>query len=146
MRRVKVNDPGYYMSGPKRQIACSIAKREDFAALAAVLKAREIDPDEVQLIQGEEGAVIMDRSGEHHGLIANIRRLFPMINNHVIANMSVAEEVLMAGGWALAIPAADEKAADELADILGQHNADNIFWFGKNEMIRYGSAAEIPAE
>lgn len=141
--RVQVNDPGYYMSALKRQIGCSVATEEQYRALAMALRAHGVDPDKVKVVQGEDGADIIDRSGEGHGLLANLKRLFPMVNNHVLANMGAVEEVLKAGGYALAIPAEDEEAANAIADIFRAHKAENILWFGKDEMIKYNP---LPAE
>lgn len=141
--RVQVNDPGYYMSAPKRRIGCSVASNVEYRMLAGALRAHGVDPDTVKAVQGEEGVDIIDRSGEEHGMLANLKRFFPMMNNHVLANMGAIEEVLEAGGYAISIPAEDEDTANELADIFRAHGAQNILWFGKDEMIKYNP---LPAD
>ncbi len=133
---VEVNDPDYYMSEPKRQIGCSLPSTEDYEAAVAALVAHGINTEDLKALHGQEGADIMDLTGEHHGFFAGIRRIFPTINNDIMLNMSNVEEALKAGGYALAVPAAEFDDAREIANILRQHNASNMLYFGKKNMWR----------
>lgn len=133
---LQVNDPDYYMAVPKRQIGCSIPTTEDYDNAVAALAASGIDPDDVRALHGRDGADILDLTGEHHGFFDGIRRIFPTINNEVMFNMSNVEKALNAGGYALAVPAAEFDDARRIADILRLHNADNMLYFGKQSMWR----------
>ncbi len=133
---VEVNDPDYYMSEPKRQIGCSLPTTQDYEAAVAALIAHGIDADDLKALHGQAGADIMDMTGEHHGFFAGIRRIFPTINNAIMLNMSNVEEALKAGGYALAAPAKEFDDARAIADILRQHNASNMFYFGRKKMWR----------
>ncbi len=134
---VTVNDPEYYMSEPKQQIGCTLATTEDYEAAIAALIDHGIGPNDLRALHGPEGADILDILGEHHGLIANIRRIFPTINNAVMENMNKTDEALKAGGYALIAPAGEYDDAKAIAAILRNHNAGNMFYFGNNKMWRF---------
>ncbi len=135
--QIELNDPAYYLSEPKRQIGCSLATAGDFDGAVADLIAHGISQSDLRALHGQPGADIIDILGEHHGLIANIRRIFPTINNHVMENMGNVDQVLKAGGYALLAPAAEYEDAKAIADLLRGHNAANIFYFGKRRMWRF---------
>ena len=134
---IQINDPDYYMTEPKRQITCTIATQADYDALTAALQAAGISSDSVRVLHGAEGADIMDMSGERHGLIANLRRLFPMVNNTVLGHMAAAEEVLKAEGYAIAVPASSLEDAEQIAGVFRSHNAQNTLYFAKNKMWKF---------
>lgn len=133
----EVNNPEYYMSEPKRQIGCSIPTTEDYESAVKAIIAMGIDVADLKVLHGQEGADILDMSGEHHSFFAGIRRIFPTINNDIMLNMSEVEKVLKADGYALAAPAAEREDAKKIAHILLANNATNILYFGKNKMWRY---------
>lgn len=141
MKKIEINDPGYYMSEPKRQISCSVTTDEQYKSLTAALAAAEVDMEAVRVIQGTEGSEILDMTGEHHGLIANIKRFLPSVNSNIQAHMSAVEEVLEGGGYAILVPAPREEDADALCAILSEQGAGHIFWWGKNTMIWYNRSA-----
>lgn len=141
MKKLEINDPDYYMSEPKRQISCSVATDAEYRSLTAALGAADVDMKAVRVIQGTEGAEIMDMTGERHGLVANVKRFFPSINTTIREHMAAVEDVLVAGGYAILIPARQQQDADALASILSEQGAGNIFWWGKNTMIWYNRAA-----
>lgn len=133
---VEINNADYYMPQPKRQLGCSLESTEDYEAAVADLVAAGIAADDLMALHGDEGAAIMDMSGEHHGFFAGLRRIFPTINNDIMLNMSNVEEALKAGGYALAVPAAELEDARKIRDILRRHNADNMLYFGAKRMWR----------
>ena len=133
---VEINSPEYYVPQPKRQVGCSLASKEQYDGAVAELTSSGIDPTELMALHGEEGAQIMDMTGEHHGFFDGIRRIFPTINNEVMLNMSNVENALKAGGYALAVPAAELEDARRVRDILRNHRAENMLYFGKKGMWR----------
>lgn len=138
MDSIRINDPDYYMSEPKRQIACTLTAQGDYEAMTAALAAAGIDTDAVKVIHGPQGAEIMDREGDSHGFFASVARIFPSINDQVAANMEAVEGALNNGGYAIAVPAAEEEAADAVAAIMLRHNGENIFWWGRHTILKYG--------
>lgn len=131
---IQINDPDYYMSEPKRQITCTVATHADYDALTTALTSSGVDPAGIKVLHGPQGAKIMDMSGEGHGFIAYLRRLFPMVDPTVLDHMAAAEDVLNADGYALAVPAAELEGAETIAGTYRNHNAANIVYFAKNKM------------
>lgn len=140
MESIQINDPDYYMSEPHCQIACTLTAQSDYEAMTAALAAAGIDGEGTKVIHGSDGAEIMDKDGEHHGFLANIARIFPTINTHVATNMEAVEDVLHAGGYAIAVPAVTEEDEDSVAAIMLRHHGENLFWWGLHTRLQYGSS------
>lgn len=140
MESIQINDPDYYMSEPKCQIACTLAAQNDYEAMSAALAAAGIAADAVMVIHGSDGAEIMDREGDHHGFLASVARIFPTINDRVATNMKAVENVLNDGGYAIAVPAVTDEDADSIAAIMVSNNGQNVFWWGPHTMLQYGSS------
>lgn len=134
---IRINDPEYYMAEPKRQVTCTVADSSNSEALLGDLLALGIDRSSIRVLHGPDGADILDMSGEQHGLVANLRRLFSTMNDTVGLHMEAGERVLRAGGYALAVPAAELDGARQIAGIMKHHHAENILYFAKRDMWKF---------
>ena len=132
-----MNDPGYYMSEPKRQIGCSVTDGDAYKSLVTDLTRAGVAPGEVRVIHGAKGAEIRDAAGDRHGFVANLRRFFPTSDSGIKEHMGRVDKILNEGGYAVLVPAGSQPEADRIAKLLISSGADNILWWGPNTIIMY---------
>jgi hypothetical protein len=114
---------------PKNRVVAVIA---DDAHLSAALRDLErvgVNMPDVNVLSGEEGARLLDRTGTGHGLRARLLRAFQRGAYEVDA-LRAHERALQAGQHVVYVPVRDERQARRVADVLRSADGHYLLYFG----------------
>ena len=125
--RPRRNEPRFYRY-PMRRVAAII---DDSASLEASLKELEtadIDVSAVNVLSGQEGARLLDRTGTLHGLRGRLLRLAQWTASEYDA-LAAHEKALINGHHVLYVPVKGSDQRQRVVDIIRGHGGYGIFHF-----------------
>jgi hypothetical protein len=119
---------------PVREIAALFPNIE--AAISAWNETHLVAADAAKprILQGEEGARILDTHGTEHGLKARLQRLWQNIGN-LENDLAIYGEGLRKGKALLSVGCSRDVARD-LAQVFEQHGASAIIYFDRYSAAR----------
>ncbi len=98
----------------------------------ALLQLRQIGVDlsAVHVLSGTEGAALLDRRGERHGLKARLLRLLQWTASENEA-LEIHDRALRDGGHVLYVPARGEDHKGRVAEALRAAGGHHLVYFGR---------------
>ncbi|MDQ3763982.1 MAG: hypothetical protein M3460_20980 [Actinomycetota bacterium] len=127
MSQPRRNEPRFYRY-PMRRVAAII---DDSASLEVTLKDLEtagIDVSAVNVLSGEEGARLLDRTGVAHGLRGRLLRLAQWTASEYDA-LAAHEKALINGRHVLYVPVNGSDQRQRVVDIIRDHGGYWIIHF-----------------
>jgi hypothetical protein len=82
-----------------------------------------------RILQGEEGARILDRTGSEHGGVPRLRRFIQNLNSK--QNVLALFDEGLRNGDALLTVASTHNSSDSIADVLQRHGGHAMYFFGE---------------
>jgi hypothetical protein len=103
----------------------------DAPATVAELASAGIEPNDVTLLRGKEGAARIDATGEATGLAARLRQAMSFTLADQMPDLVLYEAALRDGRAVLAIPVGQDETKDAALAILRRRGAHFINFFGR---------------
>jgi hypothetical protein len=99
----------------------------------ATLDGNGVDVSGVRILQGDEGARILDRTGAKHGLRSRLRRLVENLG-YDQEILSLYDEGVRKGESIVAMPAGPNECTF-LGQIFADHQGHSVFYFGNSNAV-----------
>ena len=119
---------------PVREVAALLPNTEAAISAWEEMQSAATDVNNPRILQGEEGARILDTHGTEHGLKARLQRLWQNIGN-LENDLAVYGEGLRKGKALLSVGCSREVARD-LAQVFEHHGGSAIIYFDRYSAAR----------
>jgi hypothetical protein len=118
---------------PTNSVTGHFANFEDADAALNELKTVGYGEEQFDILCGPEGALALDRTGQHHGLAAQLVRFAQQLSDLEHPLMQRYEEALNAGHIAVAVKVeGNQEKIDQVHQIFKSHHGHDIVFYGKN--------------
>jgi len=125
------HDAGYVYE-PTHAVTADFPHGVDVQALQRALTNAGFGPDQMQVLQGEAGAVQLDLKGERHGGWVHFRRELERVFADETVVLDRAEEVLQSGGVVVAaFTGGDAARKAQAAQVLKSHGGQAVRYWGQ---------------
>ncbi len=123
------NEPVFYRYPMQRLVA---VLDEGAGVDEALQRLREIGVDlsAVHVLSGTEGAALLDRRGERHGLKARLLRLLQWTSAEN-DTLEIHDRALRDGGHVLYVPVRGEDRKERVAEALRAAGGHHLVYFGR---------------
>jgi hypothetical protein len=119
---------------PVREVAALFPSTEAAVSAWNEMQSAATSVTKPRILQGEEGARILDTHGTEHGLKARLQRLWQNIGN-LENDLAVYGEGLRKGEALLSVGCSRD-VARELAQVIEQHGGSAIIYFDRYSAAR----------
>jgi hypothetical protein len=95
-----------------------------------------VDPSGVHVLSGSEGAALLDRRGQRHGLRGRLTRLLQWTSSENDM-LDLHDQALQNGGHVLYVPVRGEDRKQRVAEALRAAGGHNLVYFGRFQTEKY---------
>ncbi|MBV9060598.1 MAG: hypothetical protein JOZ09_15805 [Pseudonocardiales bacterium] len=114
---------------PVHAVSALLPDEQSTVAACQDLDNAGFEVTQAQILRGEEGARILDRSGTQHGYAAHLVRILQRLGMDE-SSLDVYDEALRNGETLISIPCASDSARD-VAYILENHGGHAMFYWDR---------------
>ena len=123
------NEPRFYRYPMQRLVAVLDEETAMDDALGR-LRGLGVDLSGVHVLSGPEGAALLDRRGEGHGLRARLLRLLQWTSSEN-ETLDIHDRALRDGGHVLYVPVRGEDRKERVAEALRAAGGHHVVYFGR---------------
>ncbi|MGY2005081.1 hypothetical protein [Blastococcus sp. SYSU DS1024] len=123
------NASGFYRY-PMQQLVAVLDDQDATDDALARLRAIGVDLTGVHVLTGPEGAALLDRRGERHGLRGRLTRLLQWTGSED-EMLDLHDRALRLGGHVVYVPARGEDRKERVAEALRGAGGHHLVYFGR---------------
>jgi hypothetical protein len=123
------NEPGFYRY-PMKQMVAVLDDQAATDDAVERLRGTGVDLSTVHVLSGPQGADLLDRRGERHGLRGRLTRLMQWTSAENVM-LDLHDQALRDGGHVVFVPVRGEERKKLIAEALRAAGGHNLVYFGR---------------
>ncbi|CCH88462.1 protein of unknown function [Modestobacter italicus] len=123
------NEPGFYRY-PMHQLVAVLDDQASADDAVEKLRGIDVDVSEVHVLSGPEGAALLDRTGQRHGLRGQLLRLLQWTSSEN-DTLDLHDRALRNGGHVVYVPVRGEDRKKRVAGALRAAGGHLLVYFGR---------------
>lgn len=128
-----------YVFIPTNRVTGLFASYDDLQGALRALQSLGFDPQHIEVFAGTEGAELLDRCGQRHGVPTWLVRNLAALVSDDAALLQQADAVLRAGGGVIGVLMDDkEHMKEQVAAVLNANHAQMVHYWGRLTTERLG--------
>lgn len=130
-----LNASDSFMLHPTHTMIALLSTEERVSEVVSALQAHDLNTEEIRVLHGEAGRIILDAHGQESGILGKLVRMVENVSEVQRTYVKYVDEQLAAGAYAISVPVTDETKQDAVAEVLKTAHAYFIVYFRKASIV-----------